>query len=175
MVAYYSMVSVLHTMRMSCFTGVWHHSCNAASACHWAAQVISHAGCAQWGQQLSAVVVPCCDPCARVHTAQAAHGGDTTVRLYWNTSQARDIFYARYIDWFITTPLLLLDLLLLSAVPVGTVLWCAALAALGEHGLVTVSESLRALPDGEPVPVGTVLWCAAVAALGEYGWVTESG
>lgn len=57
--------------------------------------------------------------------AQAAHGGDTNVRLYWNTSQARDVFYARYIDWFITTPLLLLDLLLLSAVPVSTVLWCA--------------------------------------------------
>ena len=58
--------------------------------------------------------------------AQAAHGGDTSVRLYWNTSQARDVFYARYIDWFVTTPLLLLDLLLLSAVPVGTVLWCEA-------------------------------------------------
>lgn len=31
--------------------------------------------------------------------AQASHGGDTTVRLYWNQSQSRDIFYARYIDW----------------------------------------------------------------------------
>lgn len=56
------------------------------------------------------------------------------MRLYWNTSQARDVFYARYIDWFVTTPLLLLDLLLLSAVPVGTVLWCAPVPASAEHG-----------------------------------------
>ncbi|KAK9834321.1 hypothetical protein WJX81_006955 [Elliptochloris bilobata] len=55
--------------------------------------------------------------------SMASRGGDTTVRLYWNQTQARDIFYARYIDWFITTPMLLLDLLLLSSVPVGTVLW----------------------------------------------------
>ena len=31
--------------------------------------------------------------------SQASRGGDTTVRLYWNQAQARDIYYARYIDW----------------------------------------------------------------------------
>jgi bacteriorhodopsin len=34
----------------------------------------------------------------------------------------REIFYARYIDWVITTPLLLLDLLLTAGVPLGTIL-----------------------------------------------------
>ncbi|KAK0518510.1 hypothetical protein OC834_007707 [Tilletia horrida] len=34
----------------------------------------------------------------------------------------RGIWYARYIDWTITTPLLLLELLLVSGVPVGTIL-----------------------------------------------------
>lgn len=35
----------------------------------------------------------------------------------------REIFYVRYIDWFITTPLLLLDLLLTAGMPWPTVLW----------------------------------------------------
>ena len=35
----------------------------------------------------------------------------------------REIFYVRYIDWFITTPLLLLDLLLTSATPLPTTLF----------------------------------------------------
>ncbi|KAI0187825.1 bacteriorhodopsin [Xylaria flabelliformis] len=34
----------------------------------------------------------------------------------------REIFYARYIDWFITTPLLLLELLLTAGVPTPTIL-----------------------------------------------------
>jgi bacteriorhodopsin len=34
-----------------------------------------------------------------------------------NYSGTREIFYARYIDWFITTPLLLLDLLLTAGLP----------------------------------------------------------
>ncbi|KAI0121165.1 bacteriorhodopsin, partial [Xylariales sp. AK1849] len=34
----------------------------------------------------------------------------------------REIFYARYIDWFITTPLLLLDLLLTAGMPIPTIL-----------------------------------------------------
>lgn len=29
----------------------------------------------------------------------------------------REIFYARYIDWFVTTPLLLLDLMLTAGMP----------------------------------------------------------
>jgi bacteriorhodopsin len=35
----------------------------------------------------------------------------------------RSIFYARYIDWFITTPLLLLDLLLTAGMPWPTILF----------------------------------------------------
>ncbi|TKA64178.1 hypothetical protein B0A55_12315 [Friedmanniomyces simplex] len=35
----------------------------------------------------------------------------------------REIFYVRYIDWFITTPLLLMDLLLTAAMPWPTVLY----------------------------------------------------
>lgn len=37
--------------------------------------------------------------------------------------QYRSIYYARYIDWFITTPLLLLDLLLTAGMPWPTILW----------------------------------------------------
>ena len=35
----------------------------------------------------------------------------------------REIFYVRYIDWFITTPLLLLDLLLTAGLPTPTIAW----------------------------------------------------
>ena len=35
----------------------------------------------------------------------------------------RAIYYVRYIDWFITTPLLLLDLLLTAGMPWPTLLW----------------------------------------------------
>lgn len=35
----------------------------------------------------------------------------------------REIFYVRYIDWFITTPLLLLDLLLTAGMPWPSILW----------------------------------------------------
>jgi len=37
-------------------------------------------------------------------------------------SGTREIFYVRYIDWFVTTPLLLLDLLLTAGVPWPTIL-----------------------------------------------------
>ncbi|KAL8706937.1 MAG: hypothetical protein Q9201_000098 [Fulgogasparrea decipioides] len=39
------------------------------------------------------------------------------------TNQNREIFYVRYIDWSITTPLLLLDLLLTAGIPWPTVLY----------------------------------------------------
>lgn len=35
----------------------------------------------------------------------------------------REIFYVRYIDWFITTPLLLMDLMLTAAMPWPTILF----------------------------------------------------
>jgi len=37
--------------------------------------------------------------------------------------QLREIFYVRYIDWFVTTPLLLLDLLLTAGLPWPTILY----------------------------------------------------
>ncbi|KAJ4384089.1 hypothetical protein N0V86_000934 [Didymella sp. IMI 355093] len=37
--------------------------------------------------------------------------------------QYREIFYVRYIDWVITTPLLLMDLLLTAGMPWPTILW----------------------------------------------------
>lgn len=39
----------------------------------------------------------------------------------------REIFYARYIDWFITTPMLLLDLCLTAGLPWPTILWTIAM------------------------------------------------
>ncbi|EMC97866.1 hypothetical protein BAUCODRAFT_31870 [Baudoinia panamericana UAMH 10762] len=49
------------------------------------------------------------------------------VEFHRNTPQAhgnyREIFYVRYIDWFITTPLLLLDLLLTAALPWPTLMY----------------------------------------------------
>ncbi|KAL8868555.1 MAG: hypothetical protein Q9198_008138, partial [Flavoplaca austrocitrina] len=38
-------------------------------------------------------------------------------------NQNREIFYVRYIDWVITTPLLLLDLLLTAGMPWPTILY----------------------------------------------------
>lgn len=43
--------------------------------------------------------------------------------MYDETNTARAIYYARYVDWSITTPLLLLDILLLAGLPVGDTLW----------------------------------------------------
>lgn len=39
------------------------------------------------------------------------------------SGRMRSIYYVRYIDWFITTPLLLLDLLLTAGMPWPTLLW----------------------------------------------------
>ncbi|KAF2724705.1 family A G protein-coupled receptor-like protein [Polychaeton citri CBS 116435] len=46
------------------------------------------------------------------------HRNDPKVRGVY-----REIFYARYVDWFITTPLLLMDLLLTAGMPWPTILW----------------------------------------------------
>jgi len=44
------------------------------------------------------------------------------VRGNESAGQTRQVFYSRYIDWFVTTPLLLLDLLLISGVSWGSIL-----------------------------------------------------
>ncbi|GAQ79355.1 Bacteriorhodopsin-like protein [Klebsormidium nitens] len=47
--------------------------------------------------------------------AMASQGGNTRIRVYQGPADSyRQIFWARYVDWFFTTPLLLLDLVLLS-------------------------------------------------------------
>lgn len=55
---------------------------------------------------------------------QAASGGKALTAN--PDGNLRDIYYARYIDWFFTTPLLLLDIILLAGLPLGVTLWCAA-------------------------------------------------
>ncbi|TPX09700.1 uncharacterized protein E0L32_009039 [Thyridium curvatum] len=50
--------------------------------------------------------------------AEFVRGGSKQVAA----AGTREIFYARYIDWVITTPLLLLDLMLTAAMPTPTIL-----------------------------------------------------
>lgn len=52
---------------------------------------------------------------------QAAKGGSALTAN--PDGNLRDIYYARYIDWFFTTPLLLLDIILLAGLPLGVTLW----------------------------------------------------
>lgn len=64
----------------------------------------------------------CCEACKTISPAlQAAHGG--SAHILNPDGNIRDIYYARYIDWFFTTPLLLLDILLMADVSLGTALW----------------------------------------------------
>lgn len=58
--------------------------------------------------------------------AQAAQGGSAAIGITDSTTVYRSIYYARYVDWFLTTPLLLLDLTLISGVKFGDYLWIAA-------------------------------------------------
>ena len=53
---------------------------------------------------------------------QASQGGSTYIYQIYGDNY-RQIYWARYVDWVFTTPLLLLDVLLMSACPVGTVMW----------------------------------------------------
>lgn len=53
---------------------------------------------------------------------QGAHGGNNYIYAIHGDNY-RQIYWARYVDWFFTTPLLLLDILLIAACPVGTAMW----------------------------------------------------
>lgn len=55
--------------------------------------------------------------------SMAAQGGYAYVKTSKTTGVARAIYYARYVDWFVTTPLLLLDLLLLAGVSGADTAW----------------------------------------------------
>ena len=52
------------------------------------------------------------------------------MRLLIKPEKHRLVSQARYIDWFFTTPLLLLDILLIAGTPFGTTLWYAFATAL---------------------------------------------
>ncbi|KAK9828298.1 hypothetical protein WJX74_007622 [Apatococcus lobatus] len=54
------------------------------------------------------------------NTAISSDGAQTTAGT---TTRYRSIYYARYIDWVFTTPLLLLDLMIMAAVPVAVATW----------------------------------------------------
>lgn len=60
------------------------------------------------------------------------------------TGVMREIFYARYIDWVVTTPLLLLDLLLTAGVPWQQIIWVVfldeAMIVTGLIGALTRSR-----------------------------------
>lgn len=64
---------------------------------------------------------------AIAYFAMGSNLGFAPVRVEFNRSAPRvrgtfrEIFYVRYIDWFVTTPLLLLDLLLTAAMPWPTI------------------------------------------------------
>ena len=55
--------------------------------------------------------------------------GFTPIGVEWHRNQNivlgnyRELFDVRYIDWFITTPLLLLELLVTAGIPWPTILW----------------------------------------------------
>jgi len=52
---------------------------------------------------------------------QGAHGGSVDVAN--PDGNLRSIYYARYVDWFFTTPLILLDVILMGNVALGATLW----------------------------------------------------
>lgn len=62
-----------------------------------------------------------------------------------NRSAWREVFYARYIDWAFTTPLLLLDLTLLAGIPIGetVVLIIADLFMIGTGLVGALHPSLK--------------------------------
>jgi len=66
---------------------------------------------------------------AIAYFSMASNLGFTPIAVEYSRSNPvvrgvnREIFYVRYIDWFITTPLLLLDLLLTAGMPAPTILF----------------------------------------------------
>jgi len=81
--------------------------------------------------------------------AMASQGGATQVNVYQQPGLSRQIFWARYVDWFFTTPLLLLDLVLLADVSKFTT------------GSIVVADALMIL-------VG--LFGAVEARSNKWGW-----
>ncbi|KAK5163593.1 uncharacterized protein LTR77_010542 [Saxophila tyrrhenica] len=70
-----------------------------------------------------------CTTASIAYFAMGSNLGWTPIDVEWvrmvagGEGRNREIFYVRYIDWFITTPLLLMDLTLTAGLPWPTVLW----------------------------------------------------
>lgn len=52
---------------------------------------------------------------------QGALGG--SANIYNPDGNYRSIYYARYVDWFFTTPLILMDVILMGNLALGATLW----------------------------------------------------
>lgn len=88
--------------------------------------------------------------------AMATGTGKTTINV---GGGMREIFYARYIDWLFTTPLLLLDVLLLSGIAVGDLMWI-----VGADVLMIVTGLISALV-GKGQWVWFTVGCIAMVAV----------
>ena len=55
------------------------------------------------------------------YAMQGALGGSANILN--PDGNLRSIYYVRYIDWFFTTPLLLLDVILMGNIALGATLW----------------------------------------------------
>lgn len=83
---------------------------------------------------------------AATYYTLATHSGYVPVLTGEGSSGLyRDVFYARYIDWAFTTPLLLLSVLLIAGAPFGHVAWILFLdvlmIVLGLVGALTVGKN----------------------------------
>jgi len=89
--------------------------------------------------------------------AMATQTGSVVINV--GSGGHRQIFYARYIDWLFTTPLLLLDVLLLSGVSVGDLIWI-----VGADVLMIVTGLISALVNNGQW-VWFVIGCVAMVAV----------
>jgi len=79
---------------------------------------------------------------AIAYYVMGAHGGSVDVAN--PNGNLRSIYYARYVDWFFTTPLILLDVILMGNVALGATLWIIladiAMIVLGLFGALSTNQ-----------------------------------
>nr|AAY82897.1 rhodopsin [Acetabularia acetabulum] len=89
------------------------------------------------------VNIAICTIAATAYYAMAVNGGDNKPTAGTGADE-RQVIYARYIDWVFTTPLLLLDLVLLTNMPATMIAWIMgadiAMIAFGIIGAFTVGS-----------------------------------
>eukprot|EP01025_Chloroclados_australasicus_P011767 TRINITY_DN1520_c0_g1_i1.p3 TRINITY_DN1520_c0_g1~~TRINITY_DN1520_c0_g1_i1.p3 ORF type:complete len:242 (+),score=35.30 TRINITY_DN1520_c0_g1_i1:135-860(+) len=96
-----------------------------------------------------------CTIAATAYYAMAvAEAGD------WPTNDSRQVTYARYLDWIFTTPLLLLDLILMTNMPSAMISWI-----MGADVFMIVFGIIGALDDGNTKWVYFVAGCVMQLAL----------